>query len=115
MGTMSEQPVSRVLLVDHELSDRLSAGHVEVRRITMGPGSLTGPHEHNGPVFGVIQSGSVRFQVEDGPTVTLRAGEVFYEPAETRISRFDATEEGVEFLAWFPLPTGQAGAMTPLP
>jgi len=33
--------------------------------------------------------------------VILRAGDVFYEPAEILIDRFDATSEGVTFLGYF--------------
>jgi len=32
---------------------------------------------------------------------------VFYEPAVDRISRFDTEDEGVTFLAYFPLTAGQ--------
>jgi quercetin dioxygenase-like cupin family protein len=65
-------------------------------------------------VFGVVLSGAVTFQVGDHEPVVLRPGDVFYEPARTRISRFDATGHGVEFLAWFPLGAGEAAEMTPL-
>lgn len=111
---MDEPTFIRRLLTDVELSDRLEVGHVEVRHITLGADVPTGVHMHNGPVFGVIQSGSVSFQVADGETQILRAGDVFYEPANTRISKFDATGDGAEFLAWFPLPAGTAGSLTPL-
>lgn len=39
-------------------------------------------------------------------TLLLRAGDVFFEPGGQRIDRFDATEEGVTFLGWFPVPAG---------
>jgi quercetin dioxygenase-like cupin family protein len=107
---MPDEPIVRRLLADYALP----VAHVEARRITLAPGAPTGPHWHNGPVFGVILAGSAAFQVEDVETETLRPGDVFYEPAERRISRFDATDEGVDFLAWFPLEAGQAAALVPL-
>jgi hypothetical protein len=41
-----------------------------------------------------------------GKTV-LRPGDVFYEPAGARITRFDAQDAGVTFLAYFLLGPGQ--------
>lgn len=111
---MTDAPVTRVLLADHQLPEEFRTGHVEVRRITLAPGLVAGPHVHNGPVFGVVTAGSVDFRVGDGPVVRLRAGDVFYEPGDQRIAGFDATDEGAEFLGWFLLPTGVAGMLTPL-
>lgn len=41
----------------------------------------------------------------------LRPGDTFYEPANETISRFDATNEGVTFLARFPMPAGIAAKL----
>jgi len=98
------EPVTRTTLADHVVDGGAGLEHVEVRRIVMGRSVAGGPHVHNGPVFGVVEAGSVDFQVEDGEVVRLEAGDVFYEPAGTVVSRFDATDEGVTFLGWFPLP-----------
>ena len=106
---------TRLLLDDHLLEAGFSVGHVEVRRITMPGGLPAGPHEHNGPVFGVVVARAVVFQVEDGDTAVLRPGDTFFEPAHTRISRFDAMSEGAEFLAWFPMPTGEPARLTTAP
>jgi quercetin dioxygenase-like cupin family protein len=103
--------VERIVLLDQPLPATLPVGHVEVRRITMGPSVAAGPHRHNGPVFGTIERGSVVFQVGDGPETVLRPGDVFHEPAHEVVTRFDATDEGVVFLAFFPLEPGQASAM----
>jgi quercetin dioxygenase-like cupin family protein len=103
--------VTRTVLFDQALPAAVPLAHVEVRRITMGPSVPAGPHRHNGPVFGSIERGSVVFQVGDGQETVLRPGDVFYEPAHEVITRFDATEEGVVFLAWFPLEPDQASAM----
>ncbi len=46
------------------------------------------------------------FQVGSGEEAILRAGDTFYEPSGQTISRFDATDEGVTFLAWFLSRTG---------
>ncbi|WP_213816609.1 cupin domain-containing protein [Glaciihabitans sp. dw_435] len=98
---MTESPVSRVILSDHSLPAALAVSHVEVRRITIAPSTALGAHTHNGPVFGTIEQGSVVFQVADDPEVTLHAGDTFYEPSATTITKFDATDEGVTFLGYF--------------
>lgn len=85
---------------------------MEVRRITIEPDTAVGAHVHNGPVFGSIEEGSAVYQqAADDEEVVLRPGDVFYEPAAERISRFDALEEGVTFLAYFPLTEGQESAL----
>ena len=109
--------VTRTTLHDHRLDRVLPVAHVEVRRIEIAPGVHPGAHWHNGPVFGVIERGSVVFAVGDGPERVLRPGDTFFEPGDRTIARFDATEEGVTFLAWFPLADGVSPELTmgPLP
>jgi quercetin dioxygenase-like cupin family protein len=103
---MSESPVTRTTLLDQQLPDT-SLARVVVRRITIAPGIAGGPHTHNGAVFGTIESGSAVFQIGSEPATTLRTGDVFYEPADVLVSKFDATSEGVTFLGYFLLGAGQ--------
>lgn len=103
---MNETAVERVILSTVHLDGAPSFASVEVRRITLALDFHAGAHWHNGPVFGVIESGSVFFQVGDDAQVVLRSGDTFYEPGNETITRFDATDEGVVFLAWFPVPSG---------
>ncbi len=105
---MTESPVTRVTLVDQVLAQPATVSHVEIRRITIEPSAAAGAHAHNGPVFGSIEHGSVVFQVEGEPEVTLRPGDVFYEPAGVVVSKFDSTDEGVTFLGYFLLDADQA-------
>lgn len=105
------EPVVRVTLFEQPLDNKVTAG-VEVRRITLQPNVVVGEHHHNGPVFGTIESGSVFFQVNGGAESVLRQGDVFYEPAEVVIDRFDATSEGVVFLGYFLTGPGQKPELT---
>jgi quercetin dioxygenase-like cupin family protein len=105
---MTDEPVTRTTVLDQTLPQDAVVSHVEVRRITIAPSVTAGAHTHNGPVFGSIEMGSVVFQIGDEPAITLGAGDVFYEPANVVISRFDATEEGVTFLGYFLLGAGEA-------
>jgi quercetin dioxygenase-like cupin family protein len=99
-------PVSRVIVMDQTLPETLAVRRVEIRRITIAPGYPAGLHVHNGPVFGSIETGSAVYQIDGEPETVLRPGDVFYEPADVRIARFDAQEDGVTFLGYFPLADG---------
>lgn len=108
------EPVVRVTLLEQPLPDKVTAA-MQVRRITLQPNVVGGPHHHNGPVFGAIEAGSVFFQVDGGPETILRAGDVFYEPADVMINRFDATPEGVTFLGYFLSGPYETPTLTPGP
>lgn len=111
---MPASPISRQTLLDQQLSGDLQTAHVEIRRITIEPSFAAGAHRHNGPVFGSIERGSAILQIEGEPEIVLRASDVFYEPADAVILRFDATKEGVEFLGYFLLEAGQTPELTML-
>jgi quercetin dioxygenase-like cupin family protein len=104
--------VTRVTLQRTRLDPAHATAEVEVRRITMEQGVAGGYHLHNGPVFGHILEGSAIYQIQGEPETVLRAGDVFYEPADTPIARFDATDEGVVFIGHFLLEEGQDPAIT---
>jgi quercetin dioxygenase-like cupin family protein len=106
--------VTRAIVLDQHLPEPRVVGHVEVRRITIAPHHSPGPHTHNGPVFGSIETGSAVYQIEGGPETVLNPGDVFYEPEATRIARFDAQGEGVTFLAHFPVGPGEAPRLDPV-
>lgn len=108
------EPITRAILDDVPLNRPKGVQHVEIRRIHIEPGHESGLHVHNGPVFGNIVEGSAVYQIEGQPASVLRAGDVFYEPEQTVIARFDAGPDGVTFLAYFLLEDGQASELTPL-
>ena len=87
---MAESSVIRTVVSSFAIDDEASFASVEVRRITMAPNVHPGAHWHNGPVFGVVESGSVFFQVQDQSQRVLRPGDTFFEPGDTTITRFDA-------------------------
>lgn len=108
---MLEPSVVRSTLLDQHLGAGVTVSHVEVRRISIAAGTTVGPHIHNGPVFGTIEKGSVTFQIGDEVETTLRAGDVFYEPAGVVVSKFDTTVDDVVFLGYFLLTEGAAPEM----
>ena len=112
--TDEEPPMSRVVVMDQKLPTFLPTERVEIRRITIAPGYAAGLHVHNGPVFGNIETGSAVYQIEGEAAEVLQPGDVFYEPEDVRIARFDAQEDGVTFLGYFLLADGvDAGLVFP--
>lgn len=106
-----DAPMTREIVLDTSLPSTAQIQRVEARRIHMRAGLAAGAHVHNGPVFGNVLSGRVRFQVEGQEATVLSPGDVFYEPAEVVITHFDALAEDVTFLAYFPLIDGQSVEM----
>ena len=99
-------PITRTVVLDQPIPPT-STHRVEVRRITIAAGHAAGPHIHNGPVFGSIESGSVVYQIDGEAASVLTPGDTFYEPQGARIARFDPLADGVTFLAYFLLDEGQ--------
>lgn len=112
MTTGTGGSVVRTVVLDAHLPAPREVERIEVRRITMPPGCPAGLHVHNGPVVGSVLTGSVVFQIEGGPETTLAPGDVFFEPEGARIARFDAGDEGVTFLGYFPVGPGETPEMT---
>lgn len=110
MADLSER-VTRTLELDVTLPDPKAVGRVEVRRIRMLAGTPSGAHVHNGPVFGTIVAGRVRYTVEGAAERILTPGDVFYEPEGVRVDSFDALEDDVEFIGVFPLQPHQDAGM----
>lgn len=54
---------------------------VSVITLTVGPGTVSPPHEHIGPVFAYILEGEIENQVEPNPPKRYGPGDYFYEPA----------------------------------
>jgi quercetin dioxygenase-like cupin family protein len=108
MADITREIIQDLLLPEHVV------GRVQARRITIPAGAVTAPHTHNGPVFGVVLSGTAVVQIDGGDLVSVGPGEVFFEPAEVRIDRFDGGGGELVFLAWFPVPAGVDPELRPL-
>ena len=71
---------------------------VEVGDFRFKPGQVAPVHTHEAPAVGYVTKGMIIYQVEGGKPQILRAGDAFFEPAGTRILRFDnasATQEAI--------------------
>ena len=52
-------------------------------RVDIAPGATFPKHTHPGEEIIYVLEGSLEYQVEGKPPVTLKAGDVFFVPAET--------------------------------
>jgi quercetin dioxygenase-like cupin family protein len=107
-----DPPVVRVVEFTMDLQPPLATARVEARRIRMASGVAACRHVHNGPVLGSVVRGTVLFQIAGQPSMLLRSGDVFCEPANVPIEHFDADDEEVEFIAFFALREDQAPETT---
>ena len=108
-------PVTREILLDEVVSPVKMTARIQIRRIRIAAGYPVGGHIHNGPVFGSIEHGSAVYQIAGQEPSVLRPGDVFYEPEGAVIEKFDATEEGVTFLGYFPVAAGEEPTIEPAP
>jgi quercetin dioxygenase-like cupin family protein len=95
--------IVRKPLLTAALDPHKTASHIEVKEIEFKPSQETGLHFHPCPVVGYIAKGTALFQVEGEAAKTLRAGEAFYEPANTKILHFDnaSDTEPMTFIAFY--------------
>jgi len=79
------------------------------------PGASSAQHRHDAHVFVYVIQGSVVMQVKDGPELTLKAGETFYEnPDDVHVvSRNASATEPAKFIAFF-VKTKGAPVLTPV-
>ena len=52
-------------------------------RVDFGPGAAFGKHTHPGEEIIYVLEGSLEYEIEGKPPVTLKAGDVFFVPAGT--------------------------------
>ena len=73
--------ITRTDLQRHDLS---APGREVVQvRVDIAPGATFPKHTHPGEEIIYVLEGSLEYQVEGKPPVTLKAGDVFFVPAET--------------------------------
>ena len=73
--------ITRTDLQRHDLG---TTGREAIQvRVDFAPGAAFGKHTHPGEEIIYVLEGSLEYQVEGKPPVTLKAGEVFFVPAGT--------------------------------
>lgn len=81
--------IVRIPLMERQLSPEKHVETVKVARIDFRPGQRTHRHVHPVPTMGIVLKGAIRLQVEGEPARILKAGESFFEPANTVVLHFE--------------------------
>lgn len=82
LGAQAQQSgVTRTDLQRHDLS---APGREAIQvRVDLAPGVAFGKHTHPGEEVIYVLEGTLEYQIEDKPPVTLKAGDVLFIPAGT--------------------------------
>ncbi len=83
---------------------------VQAVRVDYEPGGFTrGTHRHPAGAYVYVIDGSVKFGIDDGEPVVLKAGESFYEPpgALHSVSRNASQDRPASLIAFFVLGAGE--------
>jgi quercetin dioxygenase-like cupin family protein len=98
-------PVARKPILSAMIEGTKNVQRIEGTEIRLAANQRVGVHLHPCPVAGLIVTGSIVFQIDGQPEHTLKPGDAFFEPANTRILRFDAGDEPATFVAFYLLGT----------
>ena len=80
-GAQAQQGIKRTDLQRHDLS---APGREVIQvRVDFAPGAAFGRHKHPGEEIIYVIEGSLEYEVEGKPPVTLKAGDVLFVPAGT--------------------------------
>ena len=78
---VQQSGIKRTDLLTHDLS--VPGREIVQVRVDFGPGVEFGKHSHPGEEIAYVLEGSLEYQVEGKPPVTLKAGQVLFIPAGT--------------------------------
>jgi quercetin dioxygenase-like cupin family protein len=81
LAPAQQSGIKRTDLLRHDLS--VPGREVVQVRVDFAPGVVFGKHSHPGEEIAYVLEGSLEYQVEGKPPVTLKAGEVLFIPAGT--------------------------------
>jgi len=102
METNAQNKVVRKELLNVQIEER-TISKVKIVEIEFTAGQKAPLHKHPCPVIGSIVEGECLVQVEGEPAKVLKAGDAFYEPADTPILHFDnySEKEPMKFIAYY--------------
>jgi quercetin dioxygenase-like cupin family protein len=83
------ESVSRKELLQANIKDGKKVDKVTIQEVTMNIGIAAPLHLHPSPTMGVIIEGEIIFEIEGQEPQYLKVGDVFYEPANIRIAKFN--------------------------
>jgi len=83
------QPIIRKELLTAMLDGSKPVAKVAIQEITMNVGIEAPLHLHPCPTVGVVTEGKIVFEIEGETTQHLSVGDVFFEPADVRVAKFN--------------------------
>ena len=99
LALAQEPDIRRIDLQRHDLS--VPGREVVQVRVDFDPGAAFGRHRHPGEEIVYVIEGSLEYEVEGRPTVTLRAGDVLFIPAGTiHAARNVGSDNGAELATY---------------
>ena len=94
-----EQTIERAELLRHDLA--VPGREVVQVRVDFDPGAAFGRHRHPGEEIAYVIEGTLEYEIEGRPTVTLRAGDVLFIPAGTiHAARNVGSDNGAELATY---------------
>lgn len=102
LGAKAQNKIVRNELL-HVNVGKKEVSSVKIVEIEFQAGQKAPNHQHPCPVIGQIVSGTCLVQIEGDEPQILKAGDVFYEPAETPVIHFDnySETEPMKFVAYY--------------
>jgi quercetin dioxygenase-like cupin family protein len=102
----AQQPgVHRTDLQRHDLS--IPEREVVQVRVDIGPGMVAPNHRHPGEEIIYVLEGSLEYQIDGHPPVTLKAGDVLFVPAEANHSAKNVGRDNGAELATYVVEKGR--------
>ena len=99
LAPAQQQSIKRAELQRHDLA--VPGREVVQVRVDFGSGAAFGRHRHPGEEIAYVIEGSLEYEVEGRPTVTLRAGDVLFIPAGTiHAARNVGSDNGAELATY---------------
>jgi quercetin dioxygenase-like cupin family protein len=102
-----QEPIKRTELLKTDLVGIEGKGAV-VRLVEYAPGAEAGKHYHPAHVFLYVLEGSGIWEPEGQPPVTLKPGDVYYEPPrQVHTAKNASTSAPLKLLSWSIVEKGQ--------
>ena len=107
-----QAPLTRTILQQKEL-EGVAGKEVVMYRVEIIPGGVAGRHTHPGPELAYVMEGTLIFEIDGQPPMTLKAGESVHVPAkQIHNAKNGSTTEPVKVMVFMVGEKGQPLATT---
>ena len=108
-GALPEMVRAKFMGDDNGFTNGTYVTKIVLVRFSVEPGGTFGWHQHGGPVWAIVKTGTLTIYSGDDPTCTpqvYEAGSAFLDPGDHTHLGINETNEPVEIYATFMLPEG---------